>query len=804
MHILKRIAEWYLNVPPVEPGQGTAWSYDYHPAWSSAIPNWVVLLIGIGVVAYVASIYWRDAKHASRKVRLSFIALRLLLIAVALIFLTELSLSIDRTGLPTVIVLIDDSASMGLEDHYTTAEEAAIQKWSHAVKTSSKSRLHLAQQLLSTSDGKFLKQIMKNHQVRLYRFSEIAIPLGDSKAVTQSNIKEVINKLQQIKAEGTTTRPGPAVRKILDDLRGMPPSAIVILTDGITSSSKNDRLTIAAKYAHSKLVPIYTIGIGSEEPAHDLQLYDMFVDEVAFVEDPITFSAKIKSFGYRNQKVTITLRDAKDKKVLSSKTIKIREDGTAVKVELPYAPPLKGEYDYVLEVTGKLTESDQSNNHQTRHVSVRQEKIRVLLADGYPRYEYRFLQHLLERDKTILLHTVLQDADLEYAVEDETALEHFPIKREDLFQYDVIIFGDLNLEYLSNGVMKNLRDFVRESGGGLISIAGINHNPLSYRNTPLDVLLPIELSSVKKPDPNAMITNSFHPNLTIEGRKGSAIFRFVDSEEESIKIWDELPGLHWLLECSQLKPGAVIFAEHPVTKGLHRKLPVICMQRFGAGKVIFHATDELWRWRFRTEDLYYGRYWIQAIRYLSRSKLLGKDRGAELTVGRSLYQRGDAIQLRLRFLDERIRPTEKDAVKIILEGRNNIQRKLRLKSITEAPNVFEGETEPLPEGSYHAWVAAPLFQGAPPSVDFRVEAPVQELQTRQLDKLELTQTARITHGKYFSIAKAAQLPKSLPVGSPVALESTDPILLWNRWELLLLFTGLILAEWLLRKRRRLV
>ncbi|VAX41899.1 hypothetical protein MNBD_PLANCTO02-2705 [hydrothermal vent metagenome] len=804
MQRLSRIIEWYLGVPATEPGQGTVWTFNYHPAWSANTPHWVVLLLAVGLVAYVASIYWRDAKASSRKIRGGFIVLRLLLISVAFIFLTGLSLSIDRTGLPTIVLLIDDSASMGLEDHYKKEDEENIRQWSHVADSASKSRLHLVTSLLSASDGKFLKQILSNHQLRIYRFSEIAVPVGDNRSLSKSHLKELLQALKQMKATGTSTRPGPAIQKILNDLRGMPPSAIIVLTDGITTTSDSDKLTTIAKRARSQQVPLFVIGVGSEEPAHDLQLYDMLADEVAFVEDPITFSAQLKTFGYSGKKMTVTLRNANSKTVLKTKTIDISKDGTPLKVEIPYAPPLPGEYDYTLEVTGALNESDKTNNFQTRHVSVRQEKIRVLLADGYPRYEFRFLQHLLERDKTIILHTVLQDADLEYAVEDGTALEHFPIKREDLFRYDVIIMGDINLEYLSAGVLKNLRDFVRESGGGLISIAGMYFNPMTYRETLLEVMLPIELSGVKKPDLDATITESFQPKMTIEGRKGSAIFRFVESEEESKKIWDELPGFYWLLECSQLKPGAVTFVEHPSAKGLQRHLPVICMQRFGAGKVIFHATDELWRWRFRTEDLYYGRYWIQAIRYLSRSKLLGKDRGAELTVGRSLYQRGETIHLRLRFLDERKTPTQKNAVKVVLEGSHHIQRKLTLKPLAEAPNVFEGRIEPLPEGSYHAWVVSPLFQSAPPAVDFRVEAPVQELQTRRLDKQELTETARITHGRYYSIAEAPQLPDRLPIGQPVPLESTAPISLWNRWELLLLFTTLLLTEWLLRKRRRLV
>ncbi len=71
------------------------------------------------------------------------------------------------------------------------------------------------------------------------------------------------------------------------------------------------------------------------------------------------------------------------------------------------------------------------------------------------------------------------------------------------------------------------------------------------------------------------------------------------------------------------------FVDFPPRNTDRQQSPLIAMHRFGGGKVIFHATDETWRWRFRVGDLYLGRYWVQAIRYLSRSKLLGRDRIAQ-------------------------------------------------------------------------------------------------------------------------------------------------------------------------------
>ena len=71
----------------------------------------------------------------------------------------------------------------------------------------------------------------------------------------------------------------------------------------------------------------------------------------------------------------------------------------------------------------------------------------------------------------------------------------FPVSRDELFAYDVLIFGDANPSFLSRSVLDNIAAFVEERGGGLVVIAGPRHTPLAYRDTPLAKLLPINLDT---------------------------------------------------------------------------------------------------------------------------------------------------------------------------------------------------------------------------------------------------------------------------------------------------------------------
>ena len=57
----------------------------------------------------------------------------------------------------------------------------------------------------------------------------------------------------------------------------------------------------------------------------------------------------------------------------------------------------------------------------------------------------------------------------------------------------------------------------------------------------------------------------------------------------------------------------------------------------------------------RVGDRYFGRYWIQTIRFLARTKLLGQKQ-AEVQTDRRRYQRNQPIQIRVRFPNPGLAP----------------------------------------------------------------------------------------------------------------------------------------------------
>ena len=152
----------------------------------------------------------------------------------------------------------------------------------------------------------------------------------------------------------------------------------------------------------------------------------MLVDDVVFVDDLVSLQVQIKASGLEGQSAKVTLRREGVATPLAEQTITLPAAGKTQTVRLVDRPTEAGDIAYVVEVALRDDETNKQNNRQQRKVSVRDDKIRVLLVQGYPNYEFRFLKTLLERDRTIQLSTYLQDADPEYAEQDKTALPKFP------------------------------------------------------------------------------------------------------------------------------------------------------------------------------------------------------------------------------------------------------------------------------------------------------------------------------------------------------------------------------------------
>ena len=803
------LVEWLFGIGSSSAGEGRESKLE----WTTLFPTWLTIALVVGAAIYVVVIYSREQTTRGVLWRYGLAAIRIVLVAMVVFMLYHLVVRPYRTDLPDLVIVLDDSASMSHPDAF---EDAALVSQINArlknAQLPDATRVNLAKTLLLEQDGELLLQLRDRYNVKFFLASTALRPLGG--AGEGEEVSEA-QQLRDVEADRPDSKLGRCLLDVIAAQRGRPTAAIVLLTDGVTTEGKT--IADAAEVARRKAIPLFTVGLGNEQPQRDLWVASVTADEIAFVGDVVPIDFRISGSGFSGQQVEVRLKDEATGRILDTTKISLGDDGETHGGRLRHRPNTPGEMQYVVEVVPPSGDINDKNNRQPRVVDVRDETIRVLLVQDYPNYEFRYLKNLLSRQlkasggvddegnpaKSIELTTVLQSGSRDYAALDDTALPVFPVRREDLFEYDVLVFGDVNPALLSRSAMENIAAFVKERGGGIIFAAGPRYTPLAYRGTPIADLIPINLDLATIPHERALLSESVQLHLTNVGARAPNM-QLDDSTVTSLARWNKLPGIYWYLEAPELRSGAVVLAEHPTKTGNDgRPLPLIASQFVGAGNVIFHATDETWRWRFRTGDALFGRYWLQTIRFLSRAKLLGKARSAEIATDRQTFRRGDVVNLRVRFFDDREAPAQDDGVAVVLEQDSGRNRRVTLNRAGRR-GMFETSLAGLGPGRYRAWMAAPTMEDGAPTTDFVVEDPGGEMARLQMNAKELQRAADRSGGKYYTFASAASIIKDLPEGRQVPIEALDPISIWNHWRLALVFVTLLVTEWLLRKRAGMV
>jgi hypothetical protein len=571
------------------------------------------------------------------------------------------------------------------------------------------------------------------------------------------------------------------------------------------------------------------VGIGDSHELRDLSVDEVQVEDSVYVNDRVVFEARLTAKGFTDLEVPVQLyeKGKENGKPLDEKRVKVDPNGKPVKVRLIHRPIEPGDKQFVIKVPLQGDEPP-DNNRLERRVLVREAKIhKVLYVEQYPRWEYRYIKALLEREsalvrgnKAIDLKVLLLEADPDYATQDRSALIDFPTRAE-LNQFDVVILGDVDPKSSPrmNEHLKEIADFVRERGGGLLMIAGERYAPRVYKETPLKDVLPIDLANAPtEEEPDRDRVQGYRPELTPMGRL-HPIFRFTPDENQNDEIWGRLREMFWYADGYQPKRVAEVLAVLPERdgEGGHKERQALAVQQFvGAGRCLFFGFNETWRWRFREDEVRFNQFWVQTVRYLAVGRL-GR---VDLKVDRQVpYRRGEPIKITVRFPDDAPAPPAGTEVRVLVERRPprspgqpegvktvpvEVQT-IPLAFVEGSRATYEASLTRTPEGEYQLTLAAPAVQGLKPAVEARVLAPPGEMDQLRMNQAEMEKAAEESHGKFYTLADADRLLEELPAGVRVILNAPGPpALLWNHTLVFLFALGLVSLEWVLRKRKHLL
>ncbi|TWT87269.1 hypothetical protein Mal64_28070 [Pseudobythopirellula maris] len=797
-----------LTTPLLAQAAETAATWRFETTWSWA--PWLTVLFIAGAAALVFYCYRRERTPAGRSMRTLLGLLRVTTVLLIMAMLSEALLSGARTGRPRFAVVLDRSQSMATADPY--AEGELPEAFRPAAGAASPTRDALARELLTRDNAALLAAIAEDYEIDLAFVGEggTGEALADESDLTggASGMADRLASLGEPRA--ATTRLGETLAAVVSAADRATPQGVLVLTDGQNTAGRS--LADAAEAARRAGAPLYFVGLGRDEAPPEARLAELLADDAAFVDDLVSFRATLHTRGLEGERVRVSLRREGDERVLADETLAIGAGEAAKPVRLLHRPTEAGVQRYTLRAEllaggddKKLAAADAADLELSHTLRVRDDAINVLLAAGYPNYEYRYLKHLLERDETIKLRTFLQEADYGYVESDLTALGRFPLRRDEIDSYDVILLVDLDPTLLPRSIWAEVARFVSAEGGGLAMVAGPRHLPWEFgRSADFAALAPVSITELAH---DGAVTDPGFVVRPTELGELSASMQLDDSPQQSSRVWRNLAPMYWYAEVGAPKPAARVLAVHPRAKlATGEAAPMIVSQFYGAGRVLMHAFDSSWSWRYRVGDAYFARYWVQAIRELARGKLTAGGEGVELASTRKLYEAGEPVRLRLRYRDERLAPGEGAEPRLLIESTGQAQRRVAMRSSPDSQGRYDATLSGLPVGRYRALLAdaptgAPGAEETGPVIaEFEIAAPPGELAHVERDSAAMTAAAERSHGAYFTLADADQIADALPRGRRVPIESLPPVELWNRWPLLLAICGCLVTEWVLRKR----
>jgi hypothetical protein len=304
--------------------------------------------------------------------------------------------------------------------------------------------------------------------------------------------------------------------------------------------------------------------------------------------------------------------------------------------------PLRGEL-AIEDNTGQVT------------VDVRSDSVRVLLIQGGPSYEFRFLKHLLERatsqDGTrplVELISVLQQGDPRYAGQDRAARALPPVDSETLEALDMVILSDCDPAALGGVLQEKLVELVSQGGVSLVVLVGPDYLPGALAETPLAKLLPVDPERVRVP---TSATVPLGWRLTPLGESVPHL-QLAASQDDA---WETAAPFYWLMRAERLRPGARVLLESAEVPGGGgpeggTARPIVVSQLVGNGQVWMHLTDEFFR--LDSEPLrseIYERDGLQLVRSLARRRDRGGEGDATLEVQGERFREGAAVPFRVRL-----------------------------------------------------------------------------------------------------------------------------------------------------------
>lgn len=711
----------------------------------------------------VALGYWNWRRSQFRIGVLFLEMLRFVTIAGLLFLLQqpEWTTEYRPTEKPNLVVLIDRSRSMETRD--IPSADSASEPF--------QSRESVANQLESDA---YWARVSDRFEVAIEGFP-LLTDKGDSASVGPSGGTNLYDALESV----------------LNKDRGV--QAVVLASDGDWNRGKPP-IELASRF-RSKGIPLFTVPIGSETRLPDLEAISLDAPTFGVAGKSLRIPFTIESALSRDHVAQVTVEFSNGDK--ETKEVRLRPMSRTTE-SISWTPKEPGDYTIKVIVPPHPEESLRENNSIAAPISIRQEKLRVLIVETSPRWEYRYLRNALSRDPGVevaclLLHPLLEKpggGNRDY-------ISEFPSDPEELSQFDVVFLGDIGIaeKQLTEEQCQQLRGLVEFQATGLVFLPGSMGYQRSLLESPLDPLIPVVLDQTNPKGVGAK--GSMHFELTESGRR-SLLTKLSDTDEDNLQVWSGLPGFQWYAPVLRSKAGTETLAVHQETANEYGRIPLIVTKTFGAGKVLYMGTDGAWRWRRGVEDKYHYRFWGQVVRWMAYQRNMAKGENIRFYYSPDTPSLGQRLMLKANVMSDSGEPLTQGTVTARIETPSGQLTVLPMQSAgTDSWGLFEGSYE-IRESGKHRVLVATTESTKTLEAEFFVQGSTEERIGLAAKPKVLQELSRVTGGESIPAGRISEL-------GDLILRVPDPPLVTKRWQLwahpivMTVFIGMLTAFWIGRK-----
>lgn len=699
----------------------------------------VLAAVGISIFVYRHTVPEIDPRRRVVLVALRATALSLLLF---LIFEPVLNLRSEETVAPRIAVLVDNSRSLTVRDG--ESERAAVVR------------------ALVASDA--IGGLSGVGDVSPYLFAGRPSPL---QALHPDSLTFA----------GGETDIALALQQAQRDLVEKNLRAVVLVTDGVVTNGRNP-----LHAAEALGLPVYVIGVGDSTEKKDLLVSRMLVNAIGYVESSIPVDVWLRSAGYGEETVRVTLSDGTS--TVAGKEVRLAA-GTEQQIQFQYVPKSDGVKKLTVAVTTLPGESTTKNNRATSFIKILKSKMKIVLVAGAPSPDVSFLEQAFRRDKNAEVVSYVQKQGASWYGNAPT--------QQSFADADAIVLAGYPLPQSGTEQLRFVREAIEKRAVPLLLVPSRDLDFAKLKSV-LDAWLPFDVVQTRKEETQVFF------ELARDARLDPVVSSGIPTES-----WPKLPPLFRTESSLKARPGARTLATMRINTVAFNE-PLLVSRSLNRSKVLAFTGYGLWRWQLADDVL--GGALPELLVANSVRWLTTRDDNKRVRIRpvKEFFDSGDNIALAAQVYNESNEPVDDAEVTVTVKGPGGV-RELALGPL--GSGRYSGDFDGAREGEY-SFTGSARREGAQLGTDegrFTVgETALEYLDTR-LNSTLLRQIASRSGGRYFSAADARALPVAIsadPSFVPRLRDIKSDIQLWNLAWLLAAAVLLFAAEWYLRKQSGMV